>query len=150
MSHSPAAYEFRNEHPDFQEANKAVHSFCSKIQSERRAIRFCLARIGTLDSVDDLVNNSMFAHEELSDENDLMLETVTGNNREVWGDKMCTGRDCIMEMQLKLVHDIVNHENQIKKLKRQQDQARVHADAVEERLLKEFKDAQNTKEKQKV
>ena len=77
-----------------------------------------------LDSIDDLVNNSMFAHEELSDEDDLMLKTVTGNNREVWQDKMCTGRDCIMEMQLKLVHDIVNHENQIKKLKRQQDQAR--------------------------
>ena len=92
----------------------------------------------------------MFAHEELSDENDLMLETVTGNNREVWGDKMYAGRDCIMEMQLKLVHDIVNHENQIKKLKRQQDQARSHADAVEERILKEFKSAQQTKEKQKV
>lgn len=92
----------------------------------------------------------MFAHEELSDKDDLMLETITGNNREIWGDKMWTGRDCIMEMQLKLVHDIVNHENQIKKLKRQQDQARVHADAVEKRLLKEFKDAQATKEKQKV
>lgn len=150
MTHSPAAYEFRNEHPDFQEANKAVHAFCEKIQSERRAIRFKLARIGTLDSIDDLVNNSMFAHEELSDEDDLMLETITGNNREVWSDKMCTGRDCIIEMQLKLVHEIVNHENQIKKLKRQQDQARSHADAVEERILKEFKDAQQTKEKQKV
>lgn len=150
MTHSPAAYEFRNEHPDFQEANKAVHAFCEKIQSERRAIRFKLARIGTLDSIDDLVNNSMFAHEELSDEDDLMLETITGNNREVWSDKMCTGRDCIIEMQLKFVHEIVNHENQIKKLKRQQDQARSHADAVEERILKEFKDAQQTKEKQKV
>lgn len=150
MTHSPAAYEFRNEHPDFQEANKAVHAFCEKIHSERRAIRFKLARIGTLDSIDDLVNNSMFAHEELSDEDDLMLETITGNNREVWSDKMCTGRDCIIEMQLKFVHEIVNHENQIKKLKRQQDQARSHADAVEERILKEFKDAQQTKEKQKV
>ena len=42
MTHSPAAYEFRNEHPDFQEANKAVHAFCEKIQSERQAIRFVL------------------------------------------------------------------------------------------------------------
>ena len=150
MTHSPAAYEFRNEHPDFQEANKAVHAFCEKIQSERQAIRFCLARLGTLDSIDDLVNNSMFAHEEMSDEDDLMLKTITGNNREIWQDKMCTGRDCIMEMQLKVVHDIVNHENQMKKLKRQQDQARSHADAVEERILKEFKSAQQTKEKQKV
>ena len=92
----------------------------------------------------------MFAHEEMSDEDDLMLKTITGNNREIWQDKMCTGRDCIMEMQLKVVHDIVNHENQMKKLKRQQDQARSHADAVEERILKEFKSAQQTKEKQKV
>ena len=150
MTHSPAAYEFRNEHPDFQEANKAVHAFCEKIQSERRAIRFKLARIGTLDSIDDLVNNSMFAHEELSDEDDLMLETITGNNREIWSDKMCTGRDCIIEMQLKFVHEIVNHENQIKKLKRQQDRVRSAADAVEKRNLKEFEDAQQTEEKQKV
>ena len=79
-----------------------------------------------------------------------MLEDITGVNREVWMDKMCTGKECIIEMQLKVVHDIVNHENQMKKLKRQQDQARSHADAVEERILKEFKSAQQTKEKQKV
>ena len=150
MSHSPAALEFIHEHPDFQEAQKAIHEFCPKIQNERQAIRFCLARLGTLDSIDDLINNSMFAHEELSDEDDLMLETVTGNNREIWQDKMSTGRECVMEMQLKLVHDIVNHETQLKKLRRQQEQARSNVDVVKKRLHKEFKDAQATKETQKV
>ena len=150
MTHSPAAYEFRNEHPDFQEANKAVHAFCEKIQSERRAIKYCLARLGTLDSIDDVIGRHMFSHEDISDADDEMLEDITGVNREVWMDKMCTGKECIIEMQLKVVHDIVNHENQMKKLKRQQDQARSHADAVEERILKEFKSAQQTKEKQKV
>ena len=150
MTYSPAAYEFRNEHPDFQEANKAVHAFCEKIASEKRNIRYCLARIGTLDSIDDVVGRHMFSHDSISDKDDEMLEDITGVNREVWMDKMCTGKECIIEMQLKVVHDIVNHENQMKKLKRQQDQARSHADAVEERILKEFKDAQQTKEKQKV
>lgn len=150
MKNSPAAYEFRNEHPDWQIANKAVHAFCSKIQTERQAIRYALARIGTLDCIDDMITKNMFSHDSLSNENDQMLEDITGNDREVWMDKVASGRECIVEMQLKVAHDVVRHDNKIKQLKRQQDLARAHADAIGERIMKEFENAQNKKEKQKV
>ena len=150
MTYSPAAYEFRNEHPEFQEANKAVHAFCEKIQSEKRSIRYCLARIGTLDSIDDVVGRHMFSHDSISDKDNEMLEDITGIDRETWMDKMCTGKDCIMEMQLKIVHDIVRHENQIKKLKAEQKKAGLARDAVEKRVLKMFEDEKQTKEKEKV
>ena len=148
MSYSPAAYEFRNEHPEFQEANKAVHAFCEKIQSENRAIRYCLARIGTLDSIDDVVGRHMFSYDNISDKDDEMLENITGVNREVWMDKMCTGLECIKEMQLKVVHDIVKHENQIKKYKAEQEKAKTARDAVEKRVLEMFENQKKTKEKE--
>ena len=150
MTYSPAAYEFRNEHPEFQQANKAVHSFCEKIASEKREITHCLAKIGTLDSIDDVVGRHMFSHDNISDKDDEMLEDITGVNREVWMDKMCTGLDCIREMQLKVVHDIVKHENQIKKLKAEQEKAKTVRDAVEKRVLQMFEDEKQTKEKEKV
>lgn len=149
MTYSPAAYEFRNEHPEFQEANKAVHAFCEKIASEQRKIRYCLARIGTLDSIDDVVGRHMFSHDNISDADDEMLEDITGVNREVWMDKMCTGLDCIREMQLKVVHDIVRHENLIKKYKAEQEKAKTVRDAVEKRILEMFED-KKAKEKEKV
>ena len=150
MTYSPAAYEFRNEHPEFQEANKAVHAFCEKIQSEKRSIRYCLARIGTLDSIDDVVGRHMFSHDSISNKDDEMLEDITGINREVWMDKMCTGLDCIREMQMKVVHDIVRHENQIKKYKAEQEKAKTVRDAIEKRVLEMFENQKETKEKEKV
>lgn len=150
MTYSPAAYEFRNEHPEFQEANKAVHAFCEKIQSEKRSIRYCLARIGTLDSIDDVVGRHMFSHDSISDKDDEMLENITGINRETWMDKMCTGLDCIREMQMKVVHDIVKHENQIKKYKAEQEKAKTVRDAIEKRVLEMFENQKETKEKEKV
>ena len=65
-------------------------------------------------------------------------------------DKMCTGLDCIREMQMKVVHDIVKHENQIKKFKAEQEKAKAVRDAVEKRVLEMFEDEKQTKEKEKV
>lgn len=150
MTNTAAAYEFRNDHPDFQEANEHVHSFCIKIREERQAIKMCFAKLGMLEQMDDVMNEHMFAHDETDKELDRKLIDITGHDREIWMNKFDMGRDLLRDMQVLTARIVVKHDDNVRKLQRQQKSARIKADAIGERLLQEFKDAQQTKEKQKV
>ena len=147
MSHSPAAYEFRNDHPEFEEANNHVHSFCGQIQAERHNIQRCLAKLGMLEQMDDVMGHHMFTHDDKDEELDQKLIDVTGHDRELWMDKFSMGRDLLRDMQVLTARIVVKHDDAIKKLQRQQKAARIRADVIGERLLQEYEETNKEKEK---
>ena len=92
----------------------------------------------------------MFAHDDADEELDRKLIDVTGHDRDIWTSKFSMGRDLLRDMQVLTARIVVKHDDNVRKLQRQQKSARIKADAIGERLLQEFKDAQQTEEKQKV